>query len=82
MMEALFALSGAATGIVEAGLLARTARAKVNPLSFLVRLALVAVVLVGAAQAGHLLSAAGGWMLGFLIAAVVAYRRLPYRRRP
>ena len=76
MTAAFFALCGVAAGFAEAGLLARAARMKSHPLSFLARLVLVAGVLVLAAHAGHLISGATGWSFGFVTAAVVAYRRL------
>jgi hypothetical protein len=71
-----FALCGAAVGIAEASVLAGATRLKSHPLSFLARLLLVAGVLVLAARAGHLISGAAGWTLGFGTAAAVAYRRL------
>ena len=76
MTAVFFALCGVAAGFAEAGLLARAARMKPHPLSFLARLVLVAGVLVLAAHAGHLISGATGWSFGFVTAAVVAYRRL------
>ncbi len=75
MITVLFGLSGVAAGAAEAWLLAQRARKGPNPLSFLLRLLVVAAVLVLATHAGHLLPGALGWVVGFLVAAVVAYRR-------
>jgi hypothetical protein len=76
MTAVLFGLSGIAAGVTEAWFLARRARRGPHPLSFLLRLSIVAAVLVLAAHAGHLLSGALGWIGGFLVTAIVAYRRL------
>jgi len=76
MSSWLFALAGALAGAAQASLLARHATRGPHPLSFVGRLALVALVLVTAARAGDLLVAALGWGTGFAVAAAWAYRRL------
>lgn len=69
-------IAGAAAGVVQAGLLARASSRGPHPLGLLGRLLLVAAVLLLAARAGHLLAAAGGWLLGFGVASAAVYRRL------
>jgi hypothetical protein len=75
-MAWLFAVSGAAAGAVQARLLGRAARTSPGPLGALGRLLLVAAVLVVAARAGHIAAGSAGWATGFLVGAVLVYRRL------
>lgn len=72
----LFALAGAAAGAAEAGLLARATRAGLGVPSFLVRLALVAIVLVAAARAGHVVAGALGWAAAFATGVALLERKL------
>lgn len=76
MTEGLFALAGVVAGVAQAGMLARSAMRGPHPLSIIVRLLGVGVVLFFAARAGHLFAAACGWMAGFVVTGVLAYRRL------
>lgn len=76
MTAVLFALSGTAAGVTQAGLLARAVQKGPSPLWLLARLLLVSAVLVLAAYGGHLLSSTAGFIVGFAIAATIAYRRL------
>jgi hypothetical protein len=72
----LFALLGAAAGVAQAGLLARSPQGRANPLAFLARFVLVGAVLVLAARAGSLAAATAGWLAGFVAAGAVALRGL------
>lgn len=76
MTAALFGLSGAAAGVVQVWLLGRSARGGSHPLSFVVRLLLIAALLVLAATSGQLLPGALGWVMGFFVAIAATYRRL------
>jgi len=76
MTATLFGLGGAAVGIAQVWLLARSAGGRSHAQSFLVRLLLVAGVLVFAAAAGHVVSGALGWLMGFGVAVAVMVRRL------
>lgn len=76
MTGGLFAFLGALTGALQAGLLGRAAARGPHPLWLLARLTLVGGVLLCAARAGHLLPAAAGWLVGFLVATVWVHRRL------
>jgi len=72
----LIALLGAAAGVAQASLLAKSAGRRPNPLLLLARLVLVVGVLFLAAREGYLLQGAAGWLAGFALASVVVYRRL------
>ena len=72
----LFGVLAAGAGVAHAALLARTVQRRAGPFGFVLRLALVAVVLVAAAKSGHLLVACAAWIVAFVAAASVAYRRL------
>jgi hypothetical protein len=72
----LFALSGAAAGAAQAGLLGRAAGASPSPLGVLLRLFIVAAVLVVAARGGYIAAGTAGWATGFLLGAVLVHRRL------
>lgn len=73
-MTGLFvAVAGALAGGAHVWGLARAAGA--GPCSVLLRLSLVAVVLVLAARAGHVLLGASTWAAVFVIGAVVHARR-------
>lgn len=76
MMTWLFALLGLVLGVTQARLLLRSVRGKAQPLHAILRLALVAVALVFAARAGHLLACAGAWFIAFAASALVLQRRL------
>jgi hypothetical protein len=69
-------MAGVAAGAVQAALLARSTGTVAVVPAFLLRYAIVAVVLVVAARAGYLIPAAAGWAGGFAISAGVAYRGL------
>lgn len=75
MTAVLFACMGVVAGVAQAALLARGARNGAHALSFLTRLLLVAVVLLAAALAGHLILGALGWMAGFGFGVVAIARR-------
>lgn len=76
MIGWIFALSGAAAGAAQAGLLGRTVRCGLHPLGTLTRVGLVPAVLVLAARTGHLAPGAVGWLAGFVIAAAIVHRML------
>lgn len=76
MSALFFALSAFVAGAVQIGLLAASPGSWWRPLSLMLRLLIVAVVLFLAARAGHLAIGVGGWLLGFLLAAVITARRM------
>ena len=76
MMPIVFGTLGGLAGLLQASLLARSAKGTPGPLSLLLRLGIVAAVLVYAAVSGSLLLAAGGWLVGYLAAALASYWRL------
>lgn len=76
MSAALFLATGAAAGVIQATMLARTGGVGLAPLLFLVRLGLVAGILVTAAHSGRLWPAASGWMAGFLLTVLWVQWRL------
>jgi hypothetical protein len=75
MIGWVFALSAAAAGAAQAGLLGRAKRGP-HPLALLVRVGLVALILVLAARAGQLLAGSAGWFAGFVCAAAIVQWRL------
>jgi hypothetical protein len=76
MIGWLLAVSGAAAGAAQVGLLGRSVRRGLDPLGLLARIGLVAAVLVLAATTGHLAMGAAGWFAGFALAVGTAQRRL------
>ncbi len=76
-MTAVWIAAGALAGWAQAVLLLRQARRGLAGPTLLLRLALVGVVLVPAALAGHILGATVGWLLGHLVSVLVLARRLP-----
>jgi di/tricarboxylate transporter len=76
VIAALFAMSGLAAGLIQSGLVARSARRAPHPAAFAARYLLVGAVLVTAALAGQLVICAAGWLAGFAGGAAVVYRRL------
>lgn len=77
-MTWVFALLGAAAGVLQAMLLRRaaTAGALPHPLAAPARMLLVGAVLAAAALSGHLLAGAAGWVVGFSVTAASLVRRL------
>ncbi|MDA8439971.1 MAG: hypothetical protein M0Z51_14075 [Propionibacterium sp.] len=72
----LFALAGVLTGFVHATALAYPGR-RVSAGTWPLRVLGVGAVLLVAALAGQLLAAVAGWVVGFLAAGVLAWRRMP-----
>ncbi len=70
-----FAVSGVLAGLAQAGLLWRTATFRDRGWGFALRFVLVGAVLIGASLMGGLLSAAGGWGVGFAVGVVAISKR-------
>jgi hypothetical protein len=70
----LYALVGAATGLVQVTLLVRGSGGAPGRLAAFLRIALVGVVLLLAARAGHFLAGALGWVSGFFVPLALARR--------
>lgn len=75
MIALWFGLGGAAAGAAQVWLLGRSAGGRSHAPSVLTRLLLVAGVLAFAAAAGHVISAALGWLMGFVVGVAATLRR-------
>ena len=75
MTIVMVTFAGALAAIAEVGLLARTARQRVQLPAFVARWVMVAAVLLLATRAGHPLAGSLGWLIGFLASVVIGYRR-------
>lgn len=76
MIAPVYACAAAATGVAQAYWLGRAARGGPSALGLLLRLGSAGAVLVLAARDGQLLTAAGAWLISFLLAALWIYRSL------
>jgi hypothetical protein len=75
ILRVLFVLLGAGAGVAQIRLLAGSVRGG-RGAGTLLRFALVAAVLLGAALVGELPAAAAGWLAGYAITIPIAARRL------